>query len=134
MSKRDSTRKSIRLVEGGEKAVLLQKYIVLRNKVTAQIQKENIDFNNNRIEAAENKVELWKVTNEVLNPRKENDWRIEKEDGEVVTDEKEVAEAFNHYFIDKIFKLNSNIDQNMVEDPLALLKKKMKNKKDTLEF
>ena len=88
MSKRDNTRKSIRLAEGEEKAVLLQKYRVLRDKVTAQIRKENIDFNNNRIEAADNEGELWKVTNEVLNPKKENDWRIEKEDGEIVTDER----------------------------------------------
>ena len=58
MSKRDSTRKSIRLAEGGEKVVLLQKYRVLRNKVVAQIRKENIDFNNNWIEAADNKGEL----------------------------------------------------------------------------
>jgi hypothetical protein len=58
MSKRDSTRKSIRLAEGGEKVVLLQKYRVLRNKVTAQIRKENIDFNNNRLEATDNKGEL----------------------------------------------------------------------------
>jgi mevalonate kinase len=74
------------------------------------------------------------VTNKVLNLKKENNWGIEKEDGEIVTDEKEVAEAFNHYFIDKIENLKSNIDQNMVEDPLARLKKKMKNNKNTLEF
>ena len=73
MRKRDSTRNAIKSADGGEKVVLLQKYRTLRNKVTSQIRRENIDFNNNRIEAADNEGELWKVTNEVLNPRKEND-------------------------------------------------------------
>ena len=71
MRKRDSTRNAIKSADGGEKVVLLQKYRTLRNKVTAQIRRENIDFNNKRIEAADNEGELWKVTNEVLNPRKE---------------------------------------------------------------
>ena len=134
MRKRDSTRNAIKSADGGEKVVLLQKYRTLRNKVTAQIRRENIDFNNNRIEATDNEGELWKVTNEVLNPRKENDWKIEKEDGDIVTDEKGVADAFNRYFVDKIEKLKGNIDQSMVEDPLVRLKEKMKNNKHKLEF
>ena len=36
-----------------------------------------------------------------MNPRKGNDWKL-NEDGTVTEDEKEVAEAFNHYFVTKI--------------------------------
>ena len=38
-----------------KRVVLLNQYKVLRNKVTSQIQKENVDFNNNRIEEAKYK-------------------------------------------------------------------------------
>ena len=48
----DRTRNSIKNATKLEKGVLLKQYKALRNKVTNQIHKENIDFNNNRIEEA----------------------------------------------------------------------------------
>ena len=42
LKKRDSTRRLIKSVDGQEKAVLLNQYKTLRNKVTIQIRKENI--------------------------------------------------------------------------------------------
>ena len=76
MKKRDTTRKSIQSATGTEKQVLVQQYKTLRNKVTGKIRKENIDYNNNRIEEANNERELWNVANDVLNPKKENDWNL----------------------------------------------------------
>ena len=134
MKKRDHTRNSIKGAAGNEKRVLLQQYKTLRNKVTYQIRKENIDHNNNRIEEAKNESELWKVANDVLNPRKENEWKIINKDGTVVSDELEVAETFNDFFIDKIDQLKNNIDKTIVEDPLVRLKEKMKSNTKKLEF
>ena len=134
MKKRDSTRAKIRDAEGGEKTVLQNQYKILRNRVTAQIRKENVEQNNTRIKEASSEGELWKVANEVLNPKKENTWKIETEDGEVLTGETEVADAFNSFFIEKVDKLKTSIDQKLVEDPLARLKERMKNNKNTLEF
>ena len=78
-----------------EKVTLLNQYKVLRNKVTSQLRKENVDYNNNRIEEANNERELWKIANEVLQPKKETEWSIIKEDGSTASGEEEVAELFN---------------------------------------
>ena len=55
--RRDHTRGKISTAEGQQKGVLLQQYKVLRNKVTSKIRKENVDFNNNRINQANNERE-----------------------------------------------------------------------------
>ena len=134
MKKRDKTRRLIQTSSGNEKQVLLQQYKTLRNKVTGKIRKENIDYNNNRIEKANNERELWNVANDVINPRKENDWNVLNEKGENVTAEKEVAETFNDFFINKVEDLKRNIDPGHVEDPLARLSGKLKNIGTSLEF
>ena len=77
---------------------MLQKYNKLRNEVTSQIRKENINFNNNRVAEAYNESELWKIANEVTNPRKSNGWKVKMGDEEI-TDELSIAEAFNDYFM-----------------------------------
>jgi hypothetical protein len=91
MKQRDKTRSMIQRASGNEKHTLMQQYKTLRNKVTGKIRKENIDFNNNRIEEANNERELWNVAKEVINPRKENNWNIITEDGGNIITEKEVA-------------------------------------------
>ena len=101
MRKRDQTRESINKSSPKEKVVLLQQYKKLRNKVTSMIRKEIIDYNNNRIEQANNEKELWNVANEVLNPRKKTDWNIINKNGDPVIEDKEVSEAFNEFFINK---------------------------------
>ena len=53
---------------------------------------------------AKNESELWKIANEVTNPKKASEWIIEI-NGEEVKDELVIAEAFNVHFIDKIVKL-----------------------------
>ena len=134
MKKRDRTRKSITTAKGQEKAALSCQYKTLRNKVTSQIRKENIDYNNNRIEEAKNEGELWKVAKEVLNPRRETEMKIIKEDGTETTDEQEIAESFNTFFTDKIEQLKRNIDPSMVEDPNVRLREKMKGNVQRLQF
>ena len=81
MRNRDSTRHSIGNASTKEKQTLNKQYKALRNRVTSQIRKENIDFNNNRIENANSEGELWKIANEVMNPRGEVSWKIEKNPG-----------------------------------------------------
>ena len=105
MRKRDSTRHFIGNASTKEKQTLNKQYKALRNRVTSQIRKENIDFNNNRIENANSEGELWKIANEVMNPRGEVSWKIEKKSGKEITDDQEVAETFNEFFTDKIVQL-----------------------------
>ena len=134
MKKRDKTRAAVSKASTKEKGVLLQQYKALRNQVTSKIRKENIDYNNNRIEEAKNEKELWTVANDVLNPRKESKWNITDKDGKSVKDDAKVAEAFNEYFVDKVEQLKNGIDKTLVEDPLVRLKERMKNNKTELEF
>ena len=50
--------------------------------------------------------------------------------GESVVDEKEVAEAFNEYFIKKIDDLKDGIDQNLKKYPLEKLAEKMRDNRN----
>jgi exonuclease III len=134
MKKRDRIRNSISAAKGQERATLSSQYKVLRNKVTSQIRKENIDYNNNRVEEANNEGELWKVAKEVLNPKKETVMKIVKEDGSETMDELVIAESFNSFFTEKIEQLKKNIDPSMVEDPNWRLREKMKGIEHKLEF
>ena len=64
MKKRDGARDMIKKSKGNEKVVWSAKYKKLRNCVTAQIRKDSIDANNNRIDAAKDENEVWKVAKE----------------------------------------------------------------------
>ena len=72
---------------------------------------------------------LWKVVNAVSNPNKERKWKIKTEEDVVLTDEKQIAETFNDYFVNKIDTLKEDIDQSLICDPLDKLAKKMANKR-----
>ncbi len=75
------------------------------------------------------------MANEVLNPKKESEWNIINKEGVSVTEDKEVNEAFNEFFTDKVEDLKSRIDVKKIEeDPLSRLKERMKTNKTTLEF
>ena len=47
--------------------------------ISSQIRKENIDFNNNRVNEANSNSELWKITKEVTNTRKKSKWDLNVE-------------------------------------------------------
>ena len=51
-----------------------------------------------------------------INQRKKEE--KEKEGTEIITDEEEIANIFNNYFVEKIKKLKENIDMTTVKDPL----------------
>ena len=136
MKKRDRTRNAIKNASKQEKAVLIQQYRSIRNRVTCQIRKETVDYNNKRIEEANSEKELWKVANEVIKPKTEMEWKIKNNNGDTVTDELEVAEEFNNFFVNKIEQLKNDIDTTLIEDPLVRLKEKMAglNTNNKLEF
>ena len=76
MAKRDKIRASISSASAKEKPVLLKQYKSLRNNVTARIRKESIEYNNSRISKAKDESEVWNIVNEVINPNKDNSWRL----------------------------------------------------------
>ena len=58
-------------------------------------------YKNERIEKAQNENEMWNVVNEVINPNKDNTWKM-KIDEIITNDEEVIANAFNIFFIDKV--------------------------------
>ena len=63
-------------------------YRKLRNLVNSRIRKDTIDFNNKRITQAETAKEMWNVVNSVNNPKRNDDWCIQTENGE--TNDKQI--------------------------------------------
>ena len=76
MQKREAARSRIKTNTGNQKIMWNEKYKKLRNKVTQQIRKDTINFNNNRIDNAKDENETWKVASEIINPVKENNWSM----------------------------------------------------------
>ena len=126
IKERDKARKAVQK-SPDEKKVLHEKYKRLRNRTTNQIRKETIQNNGERIQKAGDENEVWKIVNEITNPREEKKWSL-IENGETLEDEEKIAEVFNVFFVEKIASLKENIDKNLVREPLEKLKKKMEQR------
>ena len=126
MKKRDKTRNEIGKASQQEKTILIKQYKSLRNRVTNQLRKEQVEYNSKRIEEANLDREQWRVVNEAINPKKETKWNIKTKDDTNVSDEFQVAELFNEFFVEKVENLKASINPNLVEDPLTRLKEKIK--------
>ena len=72
----------------------------LRNKVNAQIKRETIDFNNNRIDEARDENEVWKVAKDIIIPMKDNNWSMNVNNN-LTDDPALIAHHFNTYFVKK---------------------------------
>ena len=92
--------------------------------MNSQLKKDNININNERVKSADSENEIWKVVKDITNPKRDSNIVL-VEDNKTIEDEREVAEIFNDFFIDKINLLKENIDQSKVEDPCTRLKEKM---------
>ena len=110
------------------KPVLLTQYKKLRNQINSRIRKESMEHNNARVENAKDENEMWNIVNDVINPNKETKWSLKIGD-KILTEENEVAESFNTYFVEKIKVLKEGIAKSNVQDPMSKLNGKMKNKK-----
>ena len=133
MKKRDAARSMIKQSSGNQKQIWNEKYKKIRNAVTAQIKKDSIDFNNKRIDKANDENEVWKVAKEIINPTKENNWSI-KIDNKLCDDHREISNAFNDFFVKKIEDLKANIDPTQVSDPLNKLQENLKSLKTKFEL
>ena len=133
MEKRENARKMIKQVNNDQKAIWNAKYKKLRNAVNSKIRKQETDHNNNRIDAAKDENEVWKVAKEIISPTQEKVTSM-KIDNKVTDDPEIIADAFNKFFINKIADLKEKIDPNLVSDPLSKLKEVMKNNKKSFSL
>ena len=60
--------------------------------------------------------------NEVVKPKKENEWVIKTDDDSLTSDHNIIADIFNDHFVKKVENLKSNIDKEYVTDPLEFFK------------
>ena len=107
--------------------MLAQKYRSLRNRVTNMIRQDERNLNQERMEKARTEDEVWKIVKEITEPKTEKHWRLTEGD-RLITEEQEVADIFDRYFMDKIEKLKLNIEKEYVEEPLERPKTRMANR------
>ena len=60
---------------------------------------------------------MWKVVKDVANPNRENVWTI-KTESKSITDEEDIANAFNEFFVNKVENLKRGINKDKNADPL----------------
>ena len=94
IKERDKKRKQLKDAPESERELRQKEYKKLRNSVTNRIREDNKRSNDERIEKANDENEIWKVINEVNNPKKEETWKL-KEGEETIEDEEKIAEIFN---------------------------------------
>ena len=128
IKERDKTRKSISKARPEDRPTIQTKYKHLRNRVTNQIRRDTLHQNGERIARAENESESWKIVNEIIKPRTNNTITIITPEGETNIENK-VAATMNNFFVEKINSLKTNIDPNLIKDPLKKIGKKMEGKK-----
>lgn len=80
-------------------------------------------MNADRIAKAKNEGETWRVVNDIIKPRSSNPITLKTADGEL-TEEAEVADRFNKFFVKKISDLKQAIDPCSIKDPTKNWKKK----------
>ena len=92
------------------------------------IRRDRIRQNGKRIARAKREDKFWKVINKVTKPKEDKQWAL-KEGEEEIRDEKEIAEIFIQFFIQKIEDLRDNIDATQIRDPTKNLQEKVKAKR-----
>ena len=127
MIERDRIRKSMSKSKDCDKPGLKAKYKQLRNRAINQMRIDTLEQNSERISQAKNEGETWKVVNEIMRPNVSIKITIRTPGGEQ-TEEQDVANSFNKFFVKKISDLKEAIDPAHVKDPLEKIAEKVKNK------
>ena len=126
MLDRDRARKDLSNARKEDKPALKTKYKHLRNRVISQLRRDTLQQNGDRIERAGNEGETWRIINDIIKPRSSASLTVRTPEGEI-SDEEEIAEVFNQFFVNKINTLKANIDKSDQADPLEKIKNKVKD-------
>ena len=72
----------------------------------SQMRRENVDRNSERVKAAADENEIWKIAADITNPHSENIWSMKNENGIGETrEEQTIADNFNKFFANKIHNI-----------------------------
>lgn len=92
-----------------DKRELWAQYNKLRNKYSKMIKKASNNYTKMSIKECEGDSKaMWKKLKELISEKQSEVEKIEIS-GNILSNEKQVAETLNNYFIDSIKELNSNI-------------------------
>lgn len=81
-----------------------------RNKVTSMIRKQKQNYYERKIDSCKSDAKLmWKTLKQINETRTSNISKFIKFDADEIYDELEIAEKFNHYFIESISDIIQNI-------------------------
>ena len=124
---RDRLKQEIdKLKEGESNTRLKKEYSKQKNRCKRMIHKEQMDVINKRIK--ENGIkEAWKVVNNTTKPKEEESKMQINVGGKTTTDDQEIANAFNAFYIDKVQKLSDGIDKQKAVNPTVKLKEEKRD-------
>ena len=126
--RRDSLKERIMTMEEGKKDPELKKeYTRLKNKCRKMVYREKIEKVNARI-IARGKKEVWKVTNNYLQPAEVEEKMEVIADGVLTSDEQKIANEFVNYYIKKVTDLSDGIDKKLAINPTKLLQEEQRAK------
>ena len=128
MEERDKCRRQIQTASPSEKATLWQKFKRLRNRCVSLIRRDSRRKIQEDIERESSSARgLWKLVNSMGKEADKNQKFELIEDDVHVTNERDVANTLNSFFVDKINIMHSNVDKNTQDDPYKhLIGKKRK--------
>lgn len=93
-------------------------YRHLKNKYNRMLtRKENANIKNEVIEAKEDPKKMWRILKSYMSNKQEERKTIETRNG-VLSDDTEIAEAFNNYFIQSIIDIKETIPALQYEDQI----------------
>ena len=101
-------------------------YKRLRNLVNSRLASDKVEYYKTKFYSNDTSVSAqWKLANDFLNTSKRsfsNTPGMIKHGDKIATNPRDVANALNDCFLDKVSKLRAGIDQNVTEDPSDRLK------------
>ena len=106
----------------------MAKYRTLRNECNRLVRRESKAATAQKIMSSNNPAAMWKTVSNIIRP-KSNKKLMLSVGGEELTDEKEIADTFGKFFVDKVKRLRENIDKSYICDPTSKLREKNSEKK-----
>ena len=129
MSKRDHLKKLLtNPCESSNKEANMQKYRSARNRVTRMVRNDKKKKVSDEIARDSSMRNIWRVTNNITQPSRNQKPFSLKEGNQQISDERQIADIMNKFFIDKIAGLREKIPKKGSEDPLIKVKQKVQGR------
>ena len=123
MNQRDVARRKACEAKGeAGQSECWREYRRIRNKCTSLIRRDVRNATSNMMEGKYGKKNIWKVVNTIISPKTNEKIKLKIDGQGVLTNDKQIADEFNSFFVRKIENLRNNIDPSLKQDPLRILR------------